>query len=140
MRRRPPYPPEFRARMVELVHSVDELGLITGDSFPVLAPRSRALGTYGTVAIDRGFVTATGRFFSANHYDVEDHMWLTELFRFQNGSYQGSVVVPQRWYLFDVDPVGRLLMSTRRPEPLFIRVPVDAVHPGAGGRAGAGLR
>lgn len=116
-----------------ILHSVDELGLINGDSFPVLAPRSRALGTYGTVALEEGFLTATGRFFSADRYDIEDHMWLTEIFRFKNGVYHSSVLIPRRWYLFDVDPDGRLLMSTRTPEPYFIRVPVEAVHPGAGG-------
>jgi len=100
----------------------------------VKAPRRRAFGTSGTVALEGGFLTATGRQFATTAHDVEEDMLVTEIFRFQDGAYQGSVAIPGRWLLMDVDRRGGLLMAIWSPElplePLFIRVPVESLHPG----------
>lgn len=110
-----------------LLRSVDELALVTGDSYPVVAPRPRALGTLGIVAIEGGFLTATRRWFSPRSYDIEEYTIQTEIFRFQDGTFQGSVLIPGQWVLLDHDSAGHLLMAVRVPEPHFIRVPVDSL-------------
>lgn len=132
-----PYPNELHGHLLEfdcggtLLRSVDELALVTGEPFPVLVPRSEALGTLGIVALDRGFITATRRGYSPKVHDIEEHTTQTELFHFAEGSFQGSVLIPGQWKLFDVDQDGRLLFERSFPAPHFVRVPLDSLFPAA---------
>lgn len=115
-----------------LLRSVDELALVKGDSFPVVAPRPRALGMSGTVALEGGFLTATRRWFSPDLHDVDEYTIQTEIFRFRDGLFNGSVLIPGQWLLLDVDSDGRLLGAVSAPEPHFIRVPLDTLFPKSG--------
>jgi len=122
-----------------LLRSVDELALVTGDPYPVVAPRPRAQGTLGIVSLEGGFVTATRRSFSTRSYDIEEFTTQTEIFRFQDGTFQGSVLIPGQWRLLDRDSAGHLLMAQRNPEPHFIRIPVDSLLPDSSGSDHEGL-
>lgn len=115
-----------------LLRSVDKRGLVSGDSFPVLAPRDRVLGTLGILALESGFLTATRRrFVPQQGHEVEESTVQTEIFHFAEGSFQGSILIPQDWMLFDLDPEGWVLAGQRVPVPRWVRLPLDSLFPDA---------
>lgn len=115
---------------LEVRRSWSESSLATGDSFPVLEPRSRPLQwPNGVIALPRGFLAAAGRYASARARDaglttLEDGWW-TELFLFQDGRFADSGVIPWQWFLMDFHPARGALMAVTEPIPHFIIIPPE---------------
>lgn len=107
-----------------MLHSFSEQALATGESLPVHAPRTRALEwTGGIVAVPNGMAITMHRFYHPRFHGVDKQEWRTEIFRFSEGEYRGSIIIPGQWSFMDYHPELGILMTSNDPVPHFVRVP-----------------
>ncbi len=105
-----------------------ETELVEPDSFPVIAPRPRALEwTAGTVATPEGFITLQQRYYSKRLFGNKAMPWKTEVFFLLGEGGVRSVLIPGQWYLMDIDSTGDLLLATEEPIPHFVTVHQSAL-------------
>ena len=107
----------------ELLRSHSERAIAVGDSLEVRIPRTRPMEwTSGIAALPNGFVNPLHRYYSPRVHRFNESHYRTELFRFVDGDYLGSVDIPGQGAVLDYDVKLGLLMATDDPIPHFIRL------------------